>query len=187
MKAHPDLSFTSAVVIFSMGNTVTFDSWVQGVEAFRSIVPAITSAGGYALYVYAQGYFQLSPAIIRNKTVTEVANIMEPFLTKLTTLGIPYTKTITTYPNFFEAYSGSFNNSVFMIQNAQSGGRIVPKSVWDTESSMTTYNLAVRKIIASGVGSLDLAFAPTSDAAGHPDNAVFPPWRNAQVHQGLFT
>jgi hypothetical protein len=118
----------------------------------------------------------------------EVTNIMEPFLIKLTTLGIPYTKTITTYPHFFEAYSGSFNTSIFTIQNAQYGGRIIPKSVWDTESSMTTYNLAVRKILVSGgVGSIDLALAPTSDTAGHPDNAVFPPWRNAQAHQMLFT
>lgn len=61
------------------------------------------------------------------------------------------------------------------------GGRLIPASLWEDESSFTELMDTFRKLIESGAQLNQFAISPTVEASGNVDNAVFPVWRDTQL------
>ncbi|KAK0432921.1 FAD binding domain protein [Armillaria borealis] len=172
VKVQPDMPISGASVSFSVGGNVTLDMWWAG--------------GGYSLAVYTQGTFQLSPILLPNSTLGDIAALLNPFLANLRAIGIPYNASNGTFPGFSEAHAALFPTPLFAIQNTVVGGRLLPKSLWQSKSKLTKLNKAIRDIIDNGTGAYDISVSPGFVVSGKPNNAVLPSWRETQSSLAIY-
>jgi hypothetical protein len=134
--------------------------------------------GAYAYAFYETGYFQLDPFFGPELTSAQVNNAITPLLAKLTSLGIAYTTTTTTYPNFRDAFYGQFapiNTGLYSF-----GGRLIPNSV--LENNATQFSSAVKSIVAAGAAMIEVGVSPTLAVADNPGNSVLAAWRDAVMY-----
>jgi hypothetical protein len=114
--------------------------------------------GAYAYAFYETGYFQLDPFFGPELTAAQVNTAIAPLLT---TIGIAYTSTTTTYTNFHDTFYNQFapiNTGLYCF-----GGRLIPESV--IAQNAPAFSSAVQAIIA-----------------GHLGNAVLPAWRDSVMY-----
>ncbi|PBK61988.1 FAD binding domain protein [Armillaria solidipes] len=156
VKVQPDMPISGASVSFSVGGNVTLDMWWAGVNAYRAMTAGLIDKGGYSLAVHTQGTFQLSP--ISNGT----------------------------FPGFLEAQAALFATPLFAIQNTVVGGRLVPKSLWQSKSKLAKLNKAIHDIIDNGAGAYEISVSPGFVASGKPNNAVLPLWRETQSSFAIY-
>ncbi|SJL18001.1 uncharacterized protein ARMOST_21572 [Armillaria ostoyae] len=83
VKVQPDMSISGASVSFSVGGNVTLDMWWADVNAYRAMTAGLIDKGGYSLAVHTQGTFQLSPMLLPNSTLGDIAALLNPFLANL--------------------------------------------------------------------------------------------------------
>ncbi|KAK0190215.1 FAD binding domain protein [Armillaria mellea] len=167
VKVQPDMPISGASVSFSVGGNVTLDMWWAGVNAYRAMTAGLIEKGGYSLAVYTQGSFQLSPMLLPNSTLGDIAVLLNPFLANLRSIGIPYNTSNGTFPGFLEAHTALFPTPLFAIQN-------------------TVLNNAIRDIIDNGAGAYDISVSPGFVASGKPNNAVLPSWRETQSSFAIY-
>ena len=184
VKTHPDMAVTGATVTFTPAEDGDIDKWYQGVEAWRQIQPSITAAGGYAQAVYQKGYFSLEPLFLPGSSDTrQIEAILAPFISRLTQLGLPFQSNVTSYGNFYSAYLGLWNPAVFAIQNAQLGGRIIPKALYADGRRLQEYNGVMKDFILDGAGVYDLNMTPKDVQQNVP---VLSAWRSAQTYVAVY-
>ncbi|KAK0243576.1 FAD binding domain protein [Armillaria nabsnona] len=186
VKVQLDMSISGASVSFSVGGNVTLDMWWAGVNAYRAMTAGLIDKGGYSLAVYTQGTFQLSPMLLPNNTLGDIAAPLNPFLANLRAIGIPYNTSNGTFPGFLEAHTALFPTPLFAIQNTVVGGRLLPKSLWQSNSKLTKLNKAIRDIIDNVAGAYDISVSPGFVASGKPNNAVLPSWRETQSSFAIY-
>lgn len=169
---------------FTATDSVDLDTWWKGVEAYRSIAPNVTAAGGYIQAVFTEGAFQMTPLILPNATIEDLQRIIDPFLSQLNQLGIPFQFYNTSVPSFLDAYTSEslFPTSLYDIQNAQVGGRLLPKSIYSSAHQFQQLNNVTRTIVHAGAGGYELVVAPSSPV----NNSVLPAWREAQTTFAIF-
>ncbi|PBK79957.1 FAD binding domain protein [Armillaria gallica] len=186
VKVQPDMPISGASVSFAVGGNVTLDMWWAGVNAYRAMTAGLIEKGGYSLAVYTQGTFELSPMLLPNSTLGDIATLLNPFLANLRAIGIPYNASNGTFPGFLEAHTALFPTPLFAIQNTVVGGRLLPKSLWQSKSKLTKLNKAIRDIIDNGAGAYDISVSPGFVASGKPNNAVLPSWRETQSSFAIY-
>ncbi|KAF9645739.1 FAD binding domain protein [Thelephora ganbajun] len=184
VKTHPDMAVTGASVVFTPAEDNNLDKWFRGVEAWRRIQPSITAAGGYAQAVYQKGYFSLGPLFLPGSSDTrQIETIIAPFISKLKELGLPYQSKVSSYGDFHSAYTALWNPAVFAIQNAQLGGRIIPKALYADDRRLSEYNGFMKDFILDGAGVYDLTMTPKDVQENVP---VLPTWRSAQTYVAVY-
>lgn len=178
------MAVTGAIVTFTQAEDDDLNKWHQGVEAWRQIQPSITAAGGYAQAVYRKGNFTLGPLFLPGSSDTkQIETIIAPFISRLKQLGLPYQSNVTSYGDFHSAYLALWNPAVFAIQNAQLGGRIIPKALFADDRRLRDYNEAMKDFILDGAGVYDLTVTPKDV---QQNVAVLPTWRSAQTFVAVY-
>ena len=184
IKTHPDMPVAGASVVFGAASDGNFDTWYQGVEAWFQIQPSITAAGGYALTFYQNNSFALWPLLLPGSPDTsQIEAILAPFLSKLAQLGLPYQANISSYSNFYSAFTALSNPAFFAVQNAQLGGRIIPKSVYADPQKLSQYSGILKSFLLDGAGIFDFTMTPKDV---NQNTALLPSWRTSQTSIVVF-
>jgi len=91
VKAYPEERAAAASLTFSALNT-TQDRFYEAVEAFHSVLPALSAAGGVSIYVVQSIGFGMTPAMLPGGTKEQLDKIFCDVRTKLQALNISYGK-----------------------------------------------------------------------------------------------
>lgn len=117
----------------------------------------------------------------------EVEAILAPYLSALDGLGVGYTVGQTdsaSYYDHYNTYFGPLPNGAISVGIAQYGGRLIPRSV--VESNNTDFYETLRFIAEEGVTFIGVG-TDVSKSATADQNGVLPAWREALVHATLTT
>jgi FAD/FMN-containing dehydrogenase len=186
VKSHPDSHVGGATLsLYALNNPG--GTFYNAIDAFHAALPAMVEAGAMVVYYFTSSFFMISPLTAYNKTSAEVASIMEPFLSTLNSMAVKYTVDYSdsnTYYEHYDKYFGPLPVGAIQVGIAQYGGRLVPFSAWEKNStamSKTTRYIAEKGVTWIGVGTNVAPFG--KDGA----NAVLPAWRTPLVHATLTT
>ncbi|TGO08749.1 hypothetical protein BTUL_0193g00010 [Botrytis tulipae] len=174
VRAYPEEVTTAANLTFT-NQGVSQDLFYSSVAAFHSILPALTDAGGVAIWTLQTTGFNLAPATGPGMTKEKMDEIFAPVLQALTDLQISYSYTSVEFPNFYEstiAMNNPSETSIFQI-----GSRLLPRSGLTTNSSELIDALA--SICSYGAGISGLAFKAPSNSSF--PNSVNPVLRSSMI------
>ncbi|KAF7343032.1 FAD binding domain protein [Mycena venus] len=179
LKAYKDVPVTVASVDFTSHNLSTETFWA-GINAYHASTLSYTAAGGFALAGYTTTWFRLKPLALPGLTPSAAALLLQPLLTRLDTLGIEYTSSVTTHPGFLNASQSVGTLEDYGVGMWHFGGRLLPGSLWADPDAFRHMTSVIRDIIEDGGIAFDVAIRPSLEVAGNPDNAVLPAWRDTE-------
>ncbi|KAJ8085852.1 hypothetical protein PM082_004671 [Marasmius tenuissimus] len=177
IKAYEDHPSTLAFLNFTSDGIPPETYW-DALQTYLALTPTLTAAQLVSSASLHGERFSLSPLFGFNKTSTEIANLINPFLKRLDNLGINYTHSITTYPTYLDAYRNL--HDLGSIGQFLLGGWLMPRSVWKDTGDFEAFTEAVRGILDDGGIAVTFAMRATREVAGDPENAVLPAWREAE-------
>ncbi|KIK58057.1 hypothetical protein GYMLUDRAFT_171811 [Collybiopsis luxurians FD-317 M1] len=178
IRAFPDLGATAAYLSFN-SQGLSRQDWWSILSAWQRGTPNFTDQGIFVSTAYNFEWFQMAPLFAPNHTVESVTELMKPILSLLESnqYNIKYHFSIE-YHQKTPVSSQEMNN---MISEFQFGGRLLPRSLWESEEGFEAFMETVKVILEAGCDFIwDVALRPTLAIAGYPDNAVHPAWRNAE-------
>jgi FAD/FMN-containing dehydrogenase len=168
----------------------TLDSSKIGKEKFWAATKAFVDranthadAGTYSylLLVPTGSDFMLimQPFFAPNQTAAQLNALLAPYLSKLTSLNIPFTPKITGYPSFYPAWLASFPLESDPVPSSVLSSRLFPRSNFATETGRNTTFAVLRQSAEAGQPIIGFNMATRGT---NPDNAVNPAWRNSVYH-----
>ena len=193
-KAHTSIPVSGANLTFS-SDGISLDTFFAAIGAWHASLPAIVDAGAMALYFVTPTLdspildFKLAPLTGPGIPASQAKELLQPFLSSLDELNIPYNLTgPTDFPGFLEQYNAM--QALFDVGVNQYGARLIPRSV--IENDLDAYMSAIRNITlnpASAGWSVIALNSNLSTARGNENvyNAVLPAWRDALMHLIAFT
>ncbi|KAL4914013.1 hypothetical protein BDW62DRAFT_213821 [Aspergillus aurantiobrunneus] len=179
VKAYPNEIVSGASLSFSTAN-LTRDVFIDAVDHFHRLLPAMLDAGTTVIYQILPGTFLIYPLTGFNMTSAQVETVLAPFVSALSDLHIHYTVSYSQYESYYdhyEKYMGPLPNGNLGVGEFNYGGRLLPRSVLESDpTSLATalYGITSQGVVAVGVA---LNVSSTNDVP----NAVFAPWRDAAV------
>ncbi|KAF9500039.1 hypothetical protein BDN71DRAFT_1502514 [Pleurotus eryngii] len=180
LKAFPDMPCAGALPSFNAGPTVSLAKWWEAVDFYQEGTPKTTDAGGVSYSFYSERSFQMAPLFLPNSTAAGVKEHIQPLVNKLNSLGIPHNLTIAEFPGFFAAHEGLFPPESFAVGIMQFGGRLLPRSLWESKASLAKLESVVRTMIEDDAVIFDIAVSPTKERGGNPKNPELPARRDAE-------
>ncbi|KAI1080908.1 hypothetical protein F5B20DRAFT_588868 [Whalleya microplaca] len=154
VRAHQLTKVSAATLYFTTSTNVSTDLFNGAVQTFLQTLPSLGEAG----------------------TWNQLQALLEPTLSFLNNNGIPYNYQIQQYSTFLEAFTGMF--PVNNITEYNIGGRLIPKSLLEINSSKESFFDAINFITSQGGfvagNSLDVSSFPSTGV----DNSVNPVWRS---------
>jgi hypothetical protein len=183
-KAFPNIHISLANMAFGTTDNSDDVFW-QAQEIYHRSTPAFTDVGAWVLGYHTPNAFFVPAFILPNHTEAQTQEIVAPMLRSFDSLGLNYTFTLNQYSGYLEMIKAlpPFENPP--INDAQYGGRLLPRSIWEDEESFQKLVSVLKEITSQGVLIADVAMSPTLERGGNPDNSVFSHWRNA--HRLAFT
>ncbi|KAG9218411.1 hypothetical protein CCMSSC00406_0007988 [Pleurotus cornucopiae] len=186
IKAYPDVPVTIASLAFATQG-ISQDTFWKAIAAYQRNTPRLTDAKVFSFAVYSLAGFSLDPVFAPGLTVDEVNALLKPFIDDLNELGIQYMHSVSNHPGYLAAFSSVPAFQGAEIANFQIGNRLLPRRLWEDESSFEDLMNTLKSIANQGGALLDIAVRPTLEVAGYPDNAILPAWRNAERTMGVIT
>lgn len=125
--------------------------------------------------------FRMQPLFAPNQTAAQLSTLLAPYLSRLTSLNIPFSPKITQYASFYPAWQSDFPSAASSDFSLLHASRLFPRSNFVSETGRNTTFSVLQKTVESGSPLLALNFgarAPTSTV----DNAVNPAFRTAVYH-----
>ena len=158
-----NLSFTSA--------GVTEDVFFSMIGSWHMHLIPITDAGCYALTLVTQESFTVSPVLCSGLSTTDLKALMAPFTDELSQAAVNYTVDYSDYPSYLAGYTGLISPAYLgdSIGLSQVGGRLIPRSVIETNNDALT--AAVRNI-CTDIPWISVAVNASKTATGQLNNAV---------------
>ncbi|KAI0172143.1 FAD binding domain protein [Hypoxylon sp. FL1284] len=185
-RLHQDGSIGGGYLTFD-NVTAGSDAFWKAVELFNQRVPEITDKGGNTIaYSLSNSTFGIYNLVAPGQSAAEVRALLEPFLSDLKGLGIPYncsTHESATYLDRLRRDYGPFPDGPFMT-SGMVGGRLIPRAVLLSAANNNALTQVLRDA-ASGseyailMQSLNVNTSGTLSVAPVADNAVLPAWRGA--------
>ncbi|KAJ9406162.1 CAZyme family AA7 [Paecilomyces variotii] len=173
-KAYPELQTATANLTFT--NTgVSQDTFLEAVQTFVTSLNPILDAGGVSIWLLTNSSFSTTPTTLPGGTKAELQNLLSPSLKALEKSNITYTYFIDEFSTYYESYQ--VMNPVANITEAQMGGRLIPRSLIDSNAEALT--TAFRRILASETGVVLSGISVNVSRQDAPDNAVNPFWRES--------
>ncbi|KAK7044067.1 hypothetical protein VNI00_007783 [Paramarasmius palmivorus] len=169
VKAHPDLPVTLAYLDFSSTGVSDEDYWTA-IRNYSLTTPAFSDAKLWSLTGITNTSFSMHPMVAVNKTMEEVATLIDPIRQTLDNLGIQFNLTI----QAFERLSQRVRN-------------LYGYRDWEHETTFEEYLDTVKVIASSGVVFVDMVIMPSLEVAGFPSNAVHPAWRETSHMATIFS
>lgn len=192
VKAYPDAKVGGASLQI-LANTTTTANFEEVITKFHALLPGMIDGGASVIYQLTAQYFMIAPLTAFGKSSAEVKTILEPFVTALEDLHVPFHVDYTEfvgYRDHYQKYMGPLPNGNLEAGILQYGGRLIPRAVLDDTSNAdadaggvsglasTLMDLASQEVIVVGV-----ALNVTSGE----DNGANPAWRRAAVTMQIGT
>ncbi|KAI1649359.1 uncharacterized protein F4817DRAFT_363693 [Daldinia loculata] len=175
VRAHHLTKVSVATLNFTTSTNVSTDLFNSAVQTFLLTLPSLGEAGTWSSWLLATGVFSLRPIASPDLDKDQLQALLKPTLSFLDNNGIPYDYQIQQYSTFLEAYTGMF--PVDNITEYNIGGRLIPKSLLETNSSTASFLDAINFITSQGGvvsgNSLDVSGFPSTGV----NNSVNPVWR----------
>lgn len=176
-RAHGDIPVSAANLTFT-SQGISPETYYAAIAAYHASLAPIVDAGAMSVSSFTNTTFTMSPLTAPGVPKAQLVKLLQPFLHKLRDLGINFTLTV----RQFSGYLPEFNAMQFHTQVglAQYGGRLVPRSVVETNNTALT---AAMRYIAENTGTvIVIALNVSKRVAGDVYNAVLPAWRNTLLH-----
>lgn len=179
IKTHDPVMVSAAQLGFNNSN-VDNDTFWEGVASYMPTVNKYTDRGGFSSTVLTATSFFLEVLFMPKHTIAQIQELIQPTISKLEELKIPYTTNFTTYSTYLEA-----NNAMLAAQwrtsgDTQTGSRLIPRPIVDNDPDK--FMATVRSIAEDGANFFDTVLSPTREVVGNISNAVLPAWRTASRH-----
>ena len=183
-KAHNDTLVSGASLSFYKEG-LSADTYYAGLTAWHKNLPQAVDAGIYTAYTIDKDFFGVAVFTGPGVSVSQEAQLLQPALDELKSLGINYNLT---GPVEFPSYLDQFTAFEFPNVNAppptQFEGRLIPRSV--IENNIDSLTAAIRNITlnAAAPGLSDVYLnVKKSEARGtaNVDNAILPAWRDTSL------
>ncbi|KAI1662066.1 hypothetical protein F4813DRAFT_343340 [Daldinia decipiens] len=175
VRVHQLTKVSVATLNFTTSTNVSADLFNSAVQTFLLTLPRLGEAGTWSVWLLATGVFSLNPIVSPDLDKNQLQALLEPTLSFLDNNGIPYNYQIQQYSSFLEAYTEMF--PVDNITEYNIGGRLIPKSLLETNSSAASFFEALNFITSQGGvvsgNSLDVSGFPRTGV----NNSVNPVWR----------
>jgi len=189
-KAHTDIPTSGTNLTFSSAG-LSKDTFYAAVAAWHATLSSIVDAGGMTVWYLTSDSFILTPFHGPGIPASQALKLLQPFLDTLHRLNIKYEMTgPTDFPTYLDEFS-TFEPPI-PVETAQYGGRLIPRSVVETNNvglTGTIRNITEDKTpnatpLFVGVGlNVNKSAARGTDG----DNAVLPAWRNTLIDSVLTT
>ncbi|KAK1226896.1 hypothetical protein PQX77_010112 [Marasmius sp. AFHP31] len=176
VKVLPDVPLTLGFLNFAENRSEVY--W-QAISAYNAITPDLTNSQTTLQAFYLNNTFVIYPMVAINKTENELKDMVRPFLDSLDDLHIQYNFTINPGARYLDV-AGVLADLIPNVGDTLVASRMLPRSLWDNETSLSSVLDATRKIAESGFMATDLSFKLPTRLPGDAQNAVLPAWREAQ-------
>ncbi|KAI4952616.1 hypothetical protein J4E91_003088 [Alternaria rosae] len=156
------------------------DTLWTGVEAWLSNIPALVDGGATAIGILSPTSFSVSPLVLPDRDEADVRDIIAPVTTKLDSLGLEYSVTVTTFPTFMDFYNIYFIPPEWQLIDRVSGGRFVPRPV--LQNNTAEFVSVLRDLTETTQAMIALVGVGSSTEDAIAPNAVAPQWREANMN-----
>ncbi|CAG9982815.1 unnamed protein product [Clonostachys byssicola] len=170
IKAFPDTFFSTASLILPNTGDNT-DGIYSTLGTFLQSLPNLVDAGAWVVWIAAPFGFMISPAMVAGLHPAELDALLKPTLDRMDQLGLQYQYSSAEYPSFLESYRSL--GTVWNVSDFNAGGRLIPRSLVEDDTSTTSLVGAIRDITSqtfmSGV-SFNVAHSVSSpdEVAANP-------------------
>ncbi|KAI9151459.1 FAD-linked oxidoreductase patO [Paramyrothecium foliicola] len=171
------------------GVQLAFDLDVERPEAFYGAVAKyheqiirFSAAGGMGIAAISDTSFSLTPLALPNMSRADAEALIAPLVQELSNLDVRYSLNVTELPSFLTFWRQLIRpNPTQLVQNAQHGGWMVPRSV--IEDNASGLESALREITDAGCSFVGLALnASLPDGSSAVEkNSILPSWRTAAM------
>lgn len=176
-RVHADGPVAGAILTFNKTDAASF--WAA-VDAWHALLPALNSIPGAASTFAIMPESMSILITLLDGSTAQITDTLEPFLTQLDQLSVPYINDVTSDPTFYAHYQGITSDPPFgdFPTNNLAGGRIIPLSV--VEDNRTGLVAAIREIMSSETSQFVVSGNAANLSKSHTglSNAVLPAWRN---------
>ncbi|KAF2676483.1 FAD-binding domain-containing protein [Lentithecium fluviatile CBS 122367] len=189
VKAFKDGVMGGASLSFNT-SSISDDTFWQAVTAFHASLPAIVDSGAGVLYSLEKTSFIIIPLTSPMSSKDDMSAILQPFVSALNQLEVPFSLTITSFPTYlehFSTYLGPLPNGNPLINPIAYtlAGSLISRSVVENSTSNAAFTEVMRQSVQPGGGFMTggIALKATHEVAGNDasSNAVLPAWRDAIV------
>lgn len=178
VKTYPDMRTSGVQLAFNL-DTERPGAFYNAVNRYHELVPEFTAAGGMAIALITNSSFLLTPLTLPNMSQADAEALVAPLARELDDQGLHYNLNVTEYPNWLSFWQQLIKpNPTQLVQNAQFGGWMVPRSV--VEENPRGLQAAIQDITKSGCDFVGLALN-ASMPEGSSDNSILPSWRSAAM------
>jgi hypothetical protein len=181
-KAHNDMASSAANLTFT-NSGVSQDAFWEAISIFHETLPAIVDAGGVSIWGFTNASFSMTPTYGPNITALQMSSLLQPVFSKLDANNITYTYAVKSYPDFLSSYDDTTMNPFIATSAIQLGGRIIPRSLVESNNSVLTS--AFQTITSLGGGFSGIAMNVGNSPSNA--NAVNPEWRTALFDAVVYT
>lgn len=172
-KVHEDIPVSAANLTFT-NQGVSAERFYAAVGAYHESLASIVDAGVMSVAFYTNTSFAISPMTAPGVSKAQLAQLLQPYLTKLWDLGVEYSFTLRQFSGYLPAFTAM--QPAIEVGTAQYGGRLIPRSLVEKNNSDLT--AAFRSIIEGGGGIATVGLSVSKSVAGDVHNAVLPAWRD---------
>ncbi|KAF5555515.1 isoamyl alcohol oxidase [Fusarium mexicanum] len=178
VRAHKTTTIGGATLTLVAGTDK--DVFYNAVTKFHELLPAMIDHDATVTYILTSAYLSIKPVTIANSTGDYVRDeVLAPFTDYLSKAGLTPTVSYTTlsFRDHYELYNGPLPGGHLEASQFQFGGRLIPRSVLETNN--VAFNKALRSLGASGV----LVAGSSGKFEAYPgvSNGVPSYWRKAAI------
>ena len=172
-KAHEDIPISAANLTFT-NQGISAETFYAAVGAYHESLAPIVDAGAMSLGVLTSTSFAISPLTAPGISKAQLAQPLQPYLTKLRDLGVNHTFTLREFSGYLPEFTAMALHTD--VGPSLYGGRLIPRSLIEKNSSALT--AAFRSITEDGAGIFTFGLNVSKSVAGDVYNAVLPAWRD---------
>lgn len=184
VKLQPDTSMTGVQLQFDL-DPERPDVFHSAVSKYHELVPTITSGPYYGMGIaeITNSSFFLTPLTLPNVSDGDARQLLAPLVSQLNDDGVEFNLIISESPNWLEYWQTLIKpNPTQLVQNAQYGGWMIPRTVIDEQSA--DLQSAIQEVTDVGCVFVSLALNVSNPDA---QNSVLPAWREAALNVILST
>ncbi|KAI2615790.1 FAD binding domain protein [Hypomontagnella submonticulosa] len=173
VKIHPNMITAASTLSFTEASD---DKYWGAVQAFLMNLPKFLGAGGSCYWQVLPGNsFSIPQLYFPNGTSKGVEQLLQPTFAALNQSGIPYQFASQDFPTFQDAYNTL--NPQMNISEFNLGGRIIPRSLVESNQSASALTNAIHTIVDNGGILAGVSFMP--DKLPAVPNSAHPAWRKS--------
>ncbi|KAF5541115.1 isoamyl alcohol oxidase [Fusarium napiforme] len=178
VRAHKTTTIGGATLTLVAGTDK--DVFYNAVAKFHELLPAMIDHDATVTYILTSAYLSIKPVTIANSTGDYVRDeVLAPFTDYLSKAGLKPTVSYTTlsFRDHYELYNGPLPGGHLEASQFQFGGRLIPRSVLETDNA--NFVKVLRNFGAAGV----LVAGSSGKFEAYPgvSNGVPSYWRKAAI------